>query len=51
MMQGAQTWCYDNLEELKVEREVQGVGGDICIPMADSCGRNQFNIIKQLSSN
>ena len=33
-------------------RQVQE-GRDICIPMADSCcnGRNQCNLVKQLSSN
>ena len=43
----------DNLEGWDAEgggREVQQ-GGDICVPVADSCGygRNQYNIGKQLS--
>ena len=26
-------------------------GGDICTPVADSYGRNQHSVVKQLSSN
>ena len=39
MTQVAQTQCYDNLEGCNGEgggRKVRE-GGDICIPMADSC--------------
>ena len=39
MMEGTQTWCSDNLEGwdgVGGGREVEE-GGDICIPVADSC--------------
>ena len=48
--------CYDNLDGrdgIGGGRKVHQ-GGDMCIPMADSCWyrtENQHNIIKQLPSN